>query len=161
MAVNRRPRVRRDPQSVGHRAQRGRFVRRLGGGFAMGLGIWSMHFVGMLAFSLPIRLGYDLGITLAILAAAGSVPAEAVARVAHIGELGLDGEVRSVPGVLPAVIAARAAGLSRVVVPAAAVVTTAAAVPVVVPSEAEWAAHRARLKAMAKKAPVRWQNEGG
>lgn len=63
--------------------------------------------------------GYDLGITLAILAAAGSVPAEAVARVAHIGELGLDGEVRSVPGVLPAVIAARTAGLSRVVVPAA------------------------------------------
>lgn len=30
-----------------------------GGGFAMGLGIWSMHFIGMLAFSLPIELGYD------------------------------------------------------------------------------------------------------
>ncbi|HWT38804.1 MAG TPA: MHYT domain-containing protein, partial [Paraburkholderia sp.] len=28
----------------------------MGGAFAMGLGIWSMHFVGMLAFSLPIRL---------------------------------------------------------------------------------------------------------
>ncbi|WP_374929770.1 YifB family Mg chelatase-like AAA ATPase [Kytococcus sedentarius] len=63
--------------------------------------------------------GYDLGITLAILAAAGSVPAEPVSRVAHIGELGLDGEVRAVPGVLPAVIAARAAGVARVVVPAA------------------------------------------
>jgi NO-binding membrane sensor protein with MHYT domain/nitrogen-specific signal transduction histidine kinase len=35
----------------------------LGGAFAMGLGIWSMHFIGMLAFSLPIPLGYDLGIT--------------------------------------------------------------------------------------------------
>ena len=35
------------------------------------------------------------------------------------------------------------------------------AMPVVVPSEAEWAAHRARLKVMAKTAPVRWQNEGG
>jgi diguanylate cyclase len=34
------------------------------GAFAMGLGIWSMHFIGMLAFSLPIPLGYDLSITL-------------------------------------------------------------------------------------------------
>jgi diguanylate cyclase (GGDEF)-like protein len=30
-----------------------------GGATAMGIGIWSMHFVGMLAFSLPIQLGYD------------------------------------------------------------------------------------------------------
>ncbi|MBL0726481.1 MHYT domain-containing protein [Piscinibacter sp. HJYY11] len=35
-----------------------------GGAFAMGTGIWAMHFVGMLAFRLPIPLGYDLGITL-------------------------------------------------------------------------------------------------
>jgi signal transduction histidine kinase/ActR/RegA family two-component response regulator len=35
-----------------------------GGAFAMGTGIWGMHFVGMLAFRLPIRLGYDLGLTL-------------------------------------------------------------------------------------------------
>lgn len=28
-----------------------------GGACAMGIGIWSMHFVGMLAFSLPIPLG--------------------------------------------------------------------------------------------------------
>jgi NO-binding membrane sensor protein with MHYT domain len=41
---------------------------RLGGGFAMGLGIWSMHFIGMLAFDLPIPLGYDLPITLLSLA---------------------------------------------------------------------------------------------
>ena len=39
-----------------------------GGASAMGLGIWSMHFVGMLAFSLPIPIGYDVGITLASLA---------------------------------------------------------------------------------------------
>ncbi|UPQ84517.1 EAL domain-containing protein [Pseudomonas knackmussii] len=31
----------------------------VGGAFSMGLGIWSMHFIGMLAFSLPIPLGYD------------------------------------------------------------------------------------------------------
>jgi NO-binding membrane sensor protein with MHYT domain len=30
-----------------------------GGACAMGTGIWSMHFIGMLAFSLPIPLGYD------------------------------------------------------------------------------------------------------
>jgi len=35
-----------------------------GGALAMGSGIWSMHFVGMLAFRLPIPLGYDPFITL-------------------------------------------------------------------------------------------------
>jgi len=35
-----------------------------GGAVAMGLGIWAMHFVGMLAFSLSIPLSYDLWITL-------------------------------------------------------------------------------------------------
>ena len=41
----------------------------LGGTFAMGLGVWSMHFVGMLAFSLPIALGYDALLTALSLAA--------------------------------------------------------------------------------------------
>jgi diguanylate cyclase (GGDEF)-like protein len=44
-----------------------------GGSVAMGVGIWSMHFIGMLAFSLPIAMGYDLGITLlSLLIAIGS-----------------------------------------------------------------------------------------
>jgi diguanylate cyclase (GGDEF)-like protein len=34
-----------------------------GGAVSMGLGIWCMHFVGMLSFSLPIPLGYAFGIT--------------------------------------------------------------------------------------------------
>ncbi|HYQ52299.1 MAG TPA: EAL domain-containing protein, partial [Pseudomonas sp.] len=34
-----------------------------GGALAMGIGVWSMHFIGMLAFSLPISLGYDIGLT--------------------------------------------------------------------------------------------------
>ncbi|MFJ4454817.1 putative bifunctional diguanylate cyclase/phosphodiesterase [Pseudomonas sp. NPDC089392] len=34
-----------------------------GGALAMGIGVWSMHFIGMLAFSLPINLGYDLTLT--------------------------------------------------------------------------------------------------
>jgi NO-binding membrane sensor protein with MHYT domain/two-component sensor histidine kinase len=38
-----------------------------GGAFAMGTGIWSMHFIGMLAFSLPIPLQYSLEETLASL----------------------------------------------------------------------------------------------
>lgn len=36
----------------------------LGGGFAMGMGIWAMHFVGMLALHLPIPIIYDLSTTL-------------------------------------------------------------------------------------------------
>lgn len=34
-----------------------------GGALAMGIGVWSMHFIGMLAFSLPIDLGYDIALT--------------------------------------------------------------------------------------------------
>jgi len=40
-----------------------RYAWLAGGATAMGVGIWSMHFVGMLAFSLPIPLGYDPAIT--------------------------------------------------------------------------------------------------
>jgi diguanylate cyclase len=35
----------------------------LGGGFSMGTGIWSMHFVGMLALSVPLPITYGLPIT--------------------------------------------------------------------------------------------------
>ena len=40
------------------------------GSFSMGVGIWSMHFVGMLAFSVPVTLRYDIGRTLLSLAVA-------------------------------------------------------------------------------------------
>lgn len=36
----------------------------------MGIGIWYMHFIGMLAFSLPIPLRYDIATTLGSLAVA-------------------------------------------------------------------------------------------
>ena len=36
-----------------------RFAWLLGGAAAMGTGIWSMHYIGMLAFSLPIPVFYD------------------------------------------------------------------------------------------------------
>lgn len=36
----------------------------LGGAFAMGAGIWSMHFIAMLAFTLPMAMGYELSWTI-------------------------------------------------------------------------------------------------
>ena len=36
----------------------------IGGSVAMGLGIWAMHFIGMLALVLPIQLSYDVTLTL-------------------------------------------------------------------------------------------------
>src|SRR5258707_187815 len=73
--------------------------------------------VGLSPASLPKRgSGFDLGIAMAILAAAGSVPAAALRGLVLIGELGLDGRVRPVPGVLPAAAAAAAAGFDAVAV---------------------------------------------
>ncbi|WP_375500064.1 YifB family Mg chelatase-like AAA ATPase [uncultured Jatrophihabitans sp.] len=60
---------------------------------------------------------FDLAVGLAVLAAAGTVPVAAVAQTAWIGELGLDGGLRPVRGVLPSVLAARRCGIRRVVVP--------------------------------------------
>lgn len=59
---------------------------------------------------------FDLAVGVAVLAAAGQLPPEAVACAGWIAELGLDGRLRPVRGVLPSVLAARRLGLSRVVV---------------------------------------------
>jgi magnesium chelatase family protein len=61
--------------------------------------------------------GFDLGIAVATAAAGGMLSARAVRGTVHIGELGLDGRVRPVAGVLPAVYAAARAGFERVIVP--------------------------------------------
>jgi len=63
--------------------------------------------------------GFDLALAAGILAASGAVPADSVERLVLLGELGLDGSVRSIRGVLPAVLAAARAGHTHVVVPAA------------------------------------------
>ncbi|WP_345480770.1 YifB family Mg chelatase-like AAA ATPase [Amnibacterium soli] len=63
--------------------------------------------------------GFDLGIAVAVLGTTGSIEREAVGDAVFLGELGLDGRLRPVPGVLPAVRAAVRAGRSRIVVPAA------------------------------------------
>jgi magnesium chelatase family protein len=75
--------------------------------------------VGLSPASLPKRgSGFDLGIAAAIMAAAGAAPAAALADLVFIGELGLDGRTRPVPGILPAAAAAAAAGFSAIAVPA-------------------------------------------
>src|SRR6187397_1831893 len=51
----------------------------LGGALAMGLGIWSMHYTGMLALSLSVQILYDLPLILASLLTA--VFASAIALV--------------------------------------------------------------------------------
>jgi magnesium chelatase family protein len=61
---------------------------------------------------------FDLSIAVAVLAATGMLNASSVKRFAHFGELGLDGSVRAVKGVLPMVLAAKKAGFRRAVVPA-------------------------------------------
>ncbi|MDX8048328.1 YifB family Mg chelatase-like AAA ATPase [Lentzea sp. BCCO 10_0798] len=60
---------------------------------------------------------YDLAIACATLAAAGSIPCERLATTVLLGELALDGRVRAVRGALPALLAARRAGLTTAIVP--------------------------------------------
>jgi len=62
--------------------------------------------------------GFDLPIALGILAASGQVPDEAFRELEFLGELALNGELRPVPGALPAALGAGREGRG-VVVPAA------------------------------------------
>jgi magnesium chelatase family protein len=59
---------------------------------------------------------FDLAIAVAVLASSDLLPEARVRDVVHLGELGLDGRVRPVRGVLPAVLAAEKSGIRRVVV---------------------------------------------
>jgi len=73
--------------------------------------------VGLSPASLPKRGSwFDLAIAIGILAAAAKVPRAAVEKVMFFGELGLDGQLRPVRGVLPAVAAAVDAGFGTVMV---------------------------------------------
>ena len=53
---------------------------------------------------------YDLPIALGVMAAIGAIPLDALEGYCVIGELALDGSISAVAGVLPAAIAANAAG---------------------------------------------------
>jgi magnesium chelatase family protein len=73
--------------------------------------------VGLSPASLPKRGSwFDLAIAIGILAAARAVPRAALTGVMFFGELGLDGSLRPVRGVLPAVVAAAREGFSTAMV---------------------------------------------
>lgn len=61
--------------------------------------------------------GFDLALAVALLAADRQIRAAEVSTTAHIGELGLDGAIRSVAGILPMVLAAVQGGIETVMVP--------------------------------------------
>ncbi|MGM0348800.1 YifB family Mg chelatase-like AAA ATPase [Streptomyces sp. TR1341] len=78
--------------------------------------------VGLSPASVPKSgSGFDLAVAAAVLGAAERIDPRVLADIVMIGELGLDGRVRPVRGILPAVLAAADAGYEQVVVPECAV----------------------------------------
>ncbi|MGP8298820.1 YifB family Mg chelatase-like AAA ATPase [Streptomyces inhibens] len=74
--------------------------------------------VGLSPASVPKSgSGFDLAVACAVLGAAERLDPRELTDLMMIGELGLDGRVRPVRGVLPAVLAAADAGYRQVVVP--------------------------------------------
>ncbi|MFF2203803.1 YifB family Mg chelatase-like AAA ATPase [Streptomyces sp. NPDC058145] len=74
--------------------------------------------VGLSPASVPkAGSGFDLAVACAVLGAAERIDPRVLAEIVMIGELGLDGRVRPVRGILPAVLAAADAGYEQVVVP--------------------------------------------
>jgi magnesium chelatase family protein len=83
---------------------------------SLGLALPAMRIVANLAPADLPKEGshYDLPIALAIMAAMGIIPADALNDWAAVGELGLDGQIAPVPGALPAAVAASAMGLGLI-----------------------------------------------
>lgn len=74
--------------------------------------------VGLSPASVPkAGSGFDLAVACAVLGASERIDPRVLSDVVMIGELGLDGRVRPVRGILPAVLAAAEAGYEQVVVP--------------------------------------------
>ncbi|MFF7556597.1 YifB family Mg chelatase-like AAA ATPase [Streptomyces olivaceus] len=74
--------------------------------------------VGLSPASVPKSgSGFDMAVAAAVLGAAERIDPRVLADIVMIGELGLDGRVRPVRGILPAVLAAAEAGYEQVVVP--------------------------------------------
>jgi magnesium chelatase family protein len=63
--------------------------------------------------------GFDLPMAIGILGAYGALSARELSEFLVIGELGLDGSIRAVQGMLPVAMAARAAGVKNLVIPEA------------------------------------------
>jgi magnesium chelatase family protein len=74
--------------------------------------------VGLSPASVPkAGSGFDLAVACAVLGASERIDPRVLSDIVMIGELGLDGRVRPVRGILPAVLAAAEAGYEQVVVP--------------------------------------------
>jgi magnesium chelatase family protein len=74
--------------------------------------------VGLSPASLPKRgSGFDVAIAVAILSADAALPKDRLTGTVFLGELGLDGRLRPVAGVLPCTASAAVAGFKRAVVP--------------------------------------------
>ncbi len=103
---------------------------------AMGLGLPSKHItVNLSPADLPKEGShFDLAIALALMSAIGAVTPDAIADLAAVGELALDGALRSVPGVLPAAIGANMIGKGLIC-------------PAANGSEAAWAGENMRVLA--------------
>ncbi|WP_210602662.1 YifB family Mg chelatase-like AAA ATPase [Brevibacterium oceani] len=64
-----------------------------------------------------VGTGFDLGIAVAVLKALGKIASDDTGEVIHLGEIGLDGRIRPVTGVLPSLHSGVQAGFDRFVVP--------------------------------------------
>ncbi|HIV58237.1 MAG TPA: YifB family Mg chelatase-like AAA ATPase [Candidatus Stackebrandtia faecavium] len=74
--------------------------------------------VNLLPASLPKSgAGSDLAIAAGLLSATAQIPPDSATKYVLLGELGLDGQLRAVPGVLAALLAARRSGASHALVP--------------------------------------------
>src|ERR1700758_319569 len=60
---------------------------------------------------------FDLPIALGILADTAPIPGHRLAKIAVLGELGLEGAIRPVRGALPVALAARTAGVEALILP--------------------------------------------
>jgi magnesium chelatase family protein len=69
------------------------------------------------AFLRKMGPGFDVALALAVLAASGQIPPQALASFAVFGELSLGGELRDSPGALAVAEGTRRAGLTRLIVP--------------------------------------------
>ncbi|AEH22979.1 Mg chelatase, subunit ChlI [Thermodesulfobacterium geofontis OPF15] len=61
--------------------------------------------------------GFDLAIAVALLSGMGIVSKETLNKKAFLGELALDGRIKSTKGILPAVIKAKELGLDEIIIP--------------------------------------------